>query len=361
VAGAIGGRVYVAGGLGLGSGGLTEVYDPVANAWSTAADLPFDRWVGADGVVADRYLVVAGGSTGDETASDWVLAYDAVNDVWQTQAAFLPRAVYGAEGDVDSSGSFWVVSGHLSGSAYSRYTTRLDGCPGCPAVSGAEFTFDPPAPFAGEEVTFTGSVAGGVPPVAYAWDFGDGGSAVGQVVTHAFAAGGTFTVTMTASNCAGASTAVASHDVTATPRADLGLAATDHSDHFLPGDAFRYTFTVTNGGPQGAEGTVLSVTLPAGVTLTSTSGCAEDPAGVPTCTLGAVGSGASRQADVFVTVNADTSGLLAARAAVACATLDPNGANDAADVVTRVELPGGLVFRHGFESGTTAGWSGAVP
>ena len=39
---------------------------------------------------------------------------------------------------------------------------------------------------------------------------------------------------------------------------------------------------VNNAGPDAAENVVVTDTLPAGVTLVSTSGCAEDPNGVPT-------------------------------------------------------------------------------
>jgi chitodextrinase len=59
--------------------------------------------------------------------------------------------------------------------------------------------FEPVLPWVAEPITFT---AGIVTPysVAYTWDFGDAGTAVGPVVTHAYAAAGMYTVTVTATS-----------------------------------------------------------------------------------------------------------------------------------------------------------------
>jgi PKD repeat protein len=51
----------------------------------------------------------------------------------------------------------------------------------------------------GDELTFVAS-ASGSPPVSYAWDFGDGETATGEQVLHLYAAGGSYTVTLDASN-----------------------------------------------------------------------------------------------------------------------------------------------------------------
>lgn len=57
------------------------------------------------------------------------------------------------------------------------------------------FSSQPILPNAGEMVTFTAS-AGGLPPGDYAWEFGDGESGNGQVVSHTFASAGLFTVSL---------------------------------------------------------------------------------------------------------------------------------------------------------------------
>ncbi len=70
-------------------------------------------------------------------------------------------------------------------------------------------------------------------------------------------------------------------------------------------------------------------TLPAGVTFVSTSGCAEDPAGNGTCSLGTLAVGGSAQYTISVTVNAGTTGTLSHMATVSTSANDTNPANNA--------------------------------
>jgi PKD repeat protein len=72
----------------------------------------------------------------------------------------------------------------------------------CEPPSSADFSWDPLNPVVVEEITFTGS-AQGSEPLAYAWDWGDGGTATGNPVTHAYAAPGDYLVTLTVSNDCG--------------------------------------------------------------------------------------------------------------------------------------------------------------
>jgi PKD repeat protein len=51
----------------------------------------------------------------------------------------------------------------------------------------------------------------------YAWDFGDGGTSSARHPQHAYAAAGTYTVTLTVSNAAGSDTATTSVTVTGVP------------------------------------------------------------------------------------------------------------------------------------------------
>lgn len=48
--------------------------------------------------------------------------------------------------------------------------------------------------------TATANIGEATPPVTYAWDFGDGTTAVGETVSHEYQQAGTYTVTVTASN-----------------------------------------------------------------------------------------------------------------------------------------------------------------
>lgn len=71
--------------------------------------------------------------------------------------------------------------------------------------------------------------------------------------------------------------------------ADLAVASFAATpDPVNAGDQLEYTVEIRNLGPDQAPATVLTTALPPALTLLSSTGCAEDPAGIPTCSLGAV-------------------------------------------------------------------------
>jgi subtilisin family serine protease len=72
----------------------------------------------------------------------------------------------------------------------------------CTPISDLDFSFLPGTPLEGETTTFT-ATASGAPPILFAWDFGDENTGMGEVVTHTYEVAGTYTVTLTAANCAG--------------------------------------------------------------------------------------------------------------------------------------------------------------
>ena len=73
---------------------------------------------------------------------------------------------------------------------------------GCDPVHEVELAWAPALPLVGEVVVFTGTAAGDE-PIGYAWAFGDGGVGSGAEASHAYAAAGVYTVTLTAANCGG--------------------------------------------------------------------------------------------------------------------------------------------------------------
>jgi PKD repeat protein len=93
----------------------------------------------------------------------------------------------------------------------------------CEPAAGATFTYTPSAPKVGEIVHFSGQVDQGEPPITWIWSFGDGTVERsepldgGQTVSHPYTFGDTYTVVMTATNCAGGGTASTARAFTVTP------------------------------------------------------------------------------------------------------------------------------------------------
>ncbi len=118
---------------------------------------------------------------------------------------------------------------------------------------------------------------------------------------------------------------------------DLSITKTDAEDPIGRGVGLTYTISVSNLGPSLATGVEVSDTLPTGTTLSSTTGCVEDPAGVPTCTLGDIASGESKSFDVTVFVEHSAPASLSNSASVSSGTNDPVAANDSVVEPTTVE------------------------
>jgi PKD repeat protein len=76
----------------------------------------------------------------------------------------------------------------------------------CEEATGADFTWTPTTPLVGQMVDFSGSIAAGTPPFTWSWDFGDGGTATGQNVSHTYVETGCYTATLTVANTCGEAT-----------------------------------------------------------------------------------------------------------------------------------------------------------
>jgi PKD repeat protein len=114
-------------------------------------------------------------------------------------------------------------------------------------ILSADFVFHPSPAQVGETVTFTGTIGGGTPPFEYAWDFGEGNLATGQVVEHSYGLDDIYTVIMTATNGAGAITAT--HDITVegTCIPVAGLDFTVIPAEPVTGDTVTFTATMSAG------------------------------------------------------------------------------------------------------------------
>ncbi len=83
-------------------------------------------------------------------------------------------------------------------------------------TGGADFTWSPLAPLAGETASFSATVAAGSPPFTFDWDWGDGTTGSGQYASHTYGAAGDRLVVLTAGGACGQGQA--QHTLTVAPR-----------------------------------------------------------------------------------------------------------------------------------------------
>lgn len=100
------------------------------------------------------------------------------------------------------------------------------------------------------------------------------------------------------------------------------------SGPFTVGNNITYNLTVSNAGPDAATDIVITDTLPAGVTFVSASAGCTHAAGVVTCTIASLASGANTTRTIIV--RADQTGTLINNAVVTAATTDSTPAGNAA-------------------------------
>ena len=128
--------------------------------------------------------------------------------------------------------------------------------------------------------------------------------------------------------------------------ANLSITKTDSADPVVPGQAFTYTLTVTNGGPSDAATLSVSDSVPAQFTVTNVT----SPAGscgfagqVVTCTRPTLANAATWVITVFVTTAAAApGGTFSNTAAVSAATSDPVPANNSASQNTTISVSADL-------------------
>ena len=114
--------------------------------------------------------------------------------------------------------------------------------------------------------------------------------------------------------------------------AELSVTNTDAPDPVNAGSNVTYTVTVANAGPNNASNVMLSDTLPANSAFVSAMPsqgmCAAPAAGVVTCNLGAIASGANANVMVVVTPGAAAVPSITNTASASAAEVDTNAANN---------------------------------
>jgi len=188
--------------------------------------------------------------------------------------------------------------------------------------------------------------AGGVCPASGSGDLNEsvtlpnGGSVTfTAIATVDPSATGTLDNTATVAGPAGSDPApgnnsATDNDTVIEQEADLSITKDDDVDPPAPGANVTYTIEVENLGPSDAANVVVTDNLPAELTLVSTSGCAEDPAGAPTCTLGTIAAGSSASYTLEVSVDNPPPASVTNTASVTSDATDPISGNNSDDETT---------------------------
>lgn len=133
----------------------------------------------------------------------------------------------------------------------------------------ASFTASPTSGTAPLNVAFTDTSTGS--PTSWAWDFGDGGTSTAQNPSHSYAAAGTYTAKLTATNSAGSSSATKTITVST---------ATTTSGITTVGSSTTYSGTAVTGVSISAPaGTAAGDVLVAAITADTNPSMASVPAG----------------------------------------------------------------------------------
>ncbi len=81
----VGGKLYLIGGIGGGSEGRVQIYDPVANSWTSGADMPWSGGSVCTAVIGGQ-IYAAGGIVSTFTVANCAV-YDPVANTWTAKAA----------------------------------------------------------------------------------------------------------------------------------------------------------------------------------------------------------------------------------------------------------------------------------
>jgi hypothetical protein len=153
----------------------------------------------------------------DPLLSGWYFAdgdeiADSCNGLVWNPNSFLP-----SEGGSATAGTLFNQT--INADHYYLQASWSNATQSCELMSGPEPAITAPASAAsGAPVAISGAVAANapVPASGYSWQFGDGQTAVGQAVTHAYAAAGTYTITLTATDPNGETGSITSQITIAT-------------------------------------------------------------------------------------------------------------------------------------------------
>ena len=116
------------------------------------------------------------------------------------------------------------------------------------AVPSASFIYSPTTPAPGTQVTFTDQSTNN--PTSWSWYFGGDGTSTAQNPLHTFTAAGTYTVSLTATNAAGSSTAYSRQITVQVEGLDADFS---YSPTTPDADEYVYFTDTSDGSPTGWE------------------------------------------------------------------------------------------------------------
>ena len=132
----------------------------------------------------------------------------------------------------------------------------------------------------------------------------------------------------------------ASAATTVNPSADLQITATDAPDPVFVAGNVTYTLTVRNNGPSPAAGVTVSDSLPAALTLVSTTSTNGTCSGTTTvsCAIGTINAGAANDVTITIVATASQAAVpsVTNTATASSSTGDPSAANNQASAATTV-------------------------
>ncbi|NNL69772.1 MAG: DUF11 domain-containing protein, partial [Acidimicrobiia bacterium] len=234
----------------------------------------------------------------------------------------LPDITVIKEIDRDGDGSFESVANA------GEYEFTLSGADGGPFTASTDAT---------GTVVFQNVIGGPLSVTETQLDFTEGTyEFISGTGTNCTFTGDVATPSVAAGTTATSATCIFRNGVV---EADLTVTKTDNQATVTAGTGpYTYTIEVSNAaGGAPAENVVLTDTFPSEVILGATTGCSEDPNGVPTCSLGTIAAGASKIVSVTYTVPADVApGDFTNNVSVATTTPESDETNNTASDTTTI-------------------------
>jgi uncharacterized repeat protein (TIGR01451 family) len=233
--------------------------------------------------------------------------------------------------------TFWYTQEYYPATSSASWHTRIGSlkCASCGAAPAGDLAIvktASPGAVRGSSLTYTLTVTNNGP------DRASGVTVtvtivvtptVAGAITNTASVGGGVTDPSPGNNSSSVTTTVAE------PQADLAIGKTASARSVQVGTDLTYTITVTNNGPQGATGVIVTDPLPAGTPFKSASASQASCSGTDTvsCALSSLANAGTATVTIVITTPT-TEGSITNTASVSGNESDPNAANNSTSVTT---------------------------